>query len=218
MYPTAPEVQAIAATYGSVPLDLRWPDYENHDVLPLFYGGIFAGGARLAGQLSALPPGDVNVILHSHGGNVLLVASYLMSRPLDHVITLGTPVNYDFNFFNMRGFGVSVNSRCQVSTSAGDLDFQFLGASPWQLYFFFANAYNAGVDIVNFGEALANGDDDSAAYWLIQFFEDTDRVEAFAWSTKLELWGPTYVFPGLSHGALHEPPVWWYIRANCAID
>jgi RHS repeat-associated protein len=42
-------------------------------------------------------PGEtLNIVAHSHGGNIAFEASWLLNRPIDNLITLGTPIRSDY--------------------------------------------------------------------------------------------------------------------------
>src|SRR6185436_17641775 len=92
------------------------------------YSGIYEGGWVLGNVLAALPPGDVNVIAHSHGGNVVIIAMYWANREIKHLINMATPVNWDLPRFSM---GQGAFSRCQLSSWADYT--QFGGSSPEQV-------------------------------------------------------------------------------------
>jgi RHS repeat-associated protein len=45
----------------------------------------------------AFAPGEtLNIVAHSHGGNIAFEASWLLNRPIDNLITLGTPIRSDY--------------------------------------------------------------------------------------------------------------------------
>jgi hypothetical protein len=55
------------------------------------YSSIYAGGFGLADFINShqLNPGDkLNVIAHSHGGNVVKIASYFVTHPINNLIKL----------------------------------------------------------------------------------------------------------------------------------
>lgn len=208
-YPSQ-EYETIAATYGHSPVQSYWS--PNDSVFPPFYSDIDSGGYQLANFLVSIP-GDVNVITHSHGGNVAIWSTYLMNRPLRHLINLGTPINWDLPG-HLGGGGAY--SRCQISSSADWV--QFAGASPYQIGNFAYSIYQSIAGAYEAFQALAAGDYDAAlAYFWISVFEALE-AEYWWYSTKIEVVGPTYMFSGLSHGDLHEPPVWNAIAGPCAVN
>ena len=207
----SPEFSAIAGTYGAPPIQFRWT--ENDGVFYPLYDGIVAGGFDLANFLNALPPGDVNVITHSHGGNVAIWATYWMHRPIRHLINLGTPINWDLWRY-LGGYGAS--SHCQISSSSDWT--QFFGASPGQVYAFFDNDYYAALYSYDAVQALVSDDYDSFYYYTGLSAYYAAEAYAWFWSTKIEWNAPTYVFSGLEHSDLHEPPVWYAIAGVCAVN
>jgi hypothetical protein len=207
----SPEFSAIAATYGKPPVQFRW--MQNNGVFYPFYDGIVAGGWDLANFLDSLPGGDINVITHSHGGNVAIWATYLMHRPIRHLINLGTPINWNL-WRSLGGWGAY--SHCQISS---DSDWtQFWGSSPEQVYGFFDSDYYAVRYGIDAGQALANGDYDSFLYYTALAAYYAAQAYNYWWSTKIEWYAPTYVFGGLAHSDLHEPFVWWPIAGVCAVN
>jgi peptidase inhibitor family I36 len=207
----SPEFNAIAGTYGAAPVQFRWT--ENNGVFYPLYDGIVAGGFDLANFISVLPPGDVNVVTHSHGGNVAIWATYLMNRPIRHLINLGTPINFDL--WRYLG-GAGAYRHCQISS---DSDWtQFFGSSPGQVYAFFDSDYYAGLYAYYAVQALINGDYDSFYYDSAVSAWYAYQAYLWFWSTKIELGAPTLVFGGLEHSDLHEPPVWYAIAGACAVS
>src|SRR5262249_54208923 len=107
-------------------------------------------------------------------------------------------------------------SRCQISSMA---DFtQFIGSSPQQVYYFEEATRHSVIYAAYAAQDAFDGDWESFAIdsGLSAYY----AAEAFIWfmSTKVELEGPTYMFGNLSHGDLHEPPVWNSIWRKCAVN
>ena len=211
--PGSGEFNAITATYGQAPQAWPWTNNGFFEVLPPSYVGIVNGGQDLANFLNSLPPGDVNVISHSHGGNVVLMSQAWSSRPIRRYIQLATPVNWDFGGWRY-ALGYGVAGRCQASSSADWK--QFFGSSPYQQANFYYSIYQSYQGAIEAFEALLNGDYEAAYWWFAQsVFE---ALEADYWwdTTKIEVEGPTFMFGGLPHSGLAEPPVWNAIAPYCA--
>jgi pimeloyl-ACP methyl ester carboxylesterase len=210
------EFTAIANTYGTPPQQHRWPDSQNHNIYAPFYSGIFDGAVGLANFLDAYPldPNDnLNIVTHSHGGNVALIALWLTSKSVRHLVNLGTPINWDFGGLR---FTPGTYSRCQVSSVVDWV--QFVGSSPLQVgeygYAEFQAVYHlylALIDLLNeYEEGYLNN---------IAIFLDYQVQAAFWWmSTKEEWQGPTFMYGGLEHWELHEPDVWNDIAPWCAVN
>jgi hypothetical protein len=164
----------------------------------------------MAAILSGMPPGDLNVVTHSHGGNVAILATYYMSRPLRTLVNLGTPINWDL--YGYLG-GAGAYNRCQISSSSDWV--QFAGSSPTQILNFAYAIYSSVVGAIAAFNALIIGDYWSAlAYFNYAVFAVI--VADYWWySTKIEVQGPTYMFSGLSHEDLHTAGVWNAIAPYC---
>ena len=213
----SPEFTAITDTFGHPPLQFRWLDNDIGAVtFPSNYSGIRSGGLALASYINGLglTLGDkLDVIAHSHGGNVALEASYFLSRPYSHLINLGTPVNND-----LRGLGGhGAVSHCQVSSYT---DFtQFSGASPHQVEKYYEHLARAGIYAYHAAKAARDGDWSAFAYYsgLVAYHE----AQAQLWwlSTKWELGARNRMFFGnQKHSDLHEPPIWNAIKNQCALN
>lgn len=211
----SPEYQAIASTFGVQPDRFRWTD--NTAVFWPTYSGIYNGGYALASYINGLqlsPQDNLDVVAHSHGGNVVKIASYFISHPIRHLINLGTPINYDLPLL----YGNMVYHYCQVSSYTDYV--QFGGSSPYQIaiygdaqYWAAYYAYQATLDAI-YGDWDAFGWDSAlaASYQAL--------AEAWWFSTKLAPDGADNImfFGGQSHADLHEPPVWYAIQSSCALN
>lgn len=94
------------------------------------YIGIRTAGRLLAAYInSKLKDGEeLNIVAHSHGGNVVKEASHYLLRRIDNLVTLGTPQNFDLRPLNR----LAVDNYCNVSSLADPV--QFGGASLTQIY------------------------------------------------------------------------------------
>lgn len=210
--PGSAEFSAIAATFGTSPQPWSWTSNSLSEVIPPYYSGILNGGQALANFLNSLPAGEVNLISHSHGGNVVLMSQIWSSRPIRRYIQLATPVNWDFGEWRY-ALGYTVAGRCQASSKADWK--QFFGSSPYQVGNFFYYTYQSVAGAIEAFQSLIGGDYDSAYGWFAQSVFDAWVADSWWDSTKIEVEGDTYMFSGLSHGELHEPPVWNAIAPNC---
>lgn len=200
--------EAIQSWYGFPPSSAGWsPSFL---VFPPGYSDIWSGGPAMANSLTGFPAGDLNVVAHSHGGNVAILSTYYMSRPLRRLVNLGTPINWDLPGY-LGGAGAS--GRCQVSSTADWV--QFIGASPTQIANFAYHVYASIAGAVAAFEAAIAGDYLTAlAYFQASVFEVIE-AEYWWWTTKEEVVGPTLVFTGLSHNDLHSASVWNAIAPYC---
>jgi hypothetical protein len=205
--PGSDESNAIAATYGYTPQP--WPWSNSNSVFPPLYLGIVNGGHDLAQFINGLPPGDVNLISHSHGGNVVLMSQAFGIRPVRRYIQLATPVNWDFNLWRWAMAYGQVAYRCQVSAENDWI--QFGGASPFQIFQFGWELYQAGTAAWEAYEALADGDYVLAYWWFTQIAINLIQADYWFDTAKIEVEGPTLVFSNVGekpHAATHEPPIW----------
>jgi RHS repeat-associated protein len=72
----------------------------------------------------AFAPGEtLNIVAHSHGGNIAFEASWLLNRPIDNLVTLGTPIRGDYalnpNRIGRHIHGYSDNDQVQVRGGYG---------------------------------------------------------------------------------------------------
>jgi RHS repeat-associated protein len=87
-----PVVQQAAKTFGETPVVLQWSGANTNEAR-----------TAAAGQLKALianhtfASGEtLNIVAHSHGGNVAIEAGNSSNHKIDNFITLGTPVRDDY--------------------------------------------------------------------------------------------------------------------------
>ena len=206
--PGSAEYNAIAATYGYAPQPWVWASNSTAEVLPPAYYGIVNGGQELANFINSLPAGDVNLISHSHGGNVVLISQAFGIRPVRRYIQLATPVNWDFWPWRWAIAYGQVAWRCQVSANNDWI--QFSGSSPFQQLQFYWELYDAGSAVWEAIQALRNGDYAAAIWWFSQSAIDLIQADYWFDTAKYEVEGPTLVFSNVSppHGGTHEPPIW----------
>lgn len=211
----SPESVAIAATFGVEPLRFRWTD--NSAIFPPFYSGIYDGGYALAGFINSLQlsaQDNLDVVAHSHGGNVVKIASYFIAHPIRHLINLGTPINYDLPLLASN----AAFHYCQVSSYTDYV--QFSGSSPVQVGFYAYFEYEVGYYTYLATSALF--DDNWDDFWYYSALAASYQAIADSWwlSTKLALDGANNImfYDGQSHADLHEPPVWNAIKSSCALN
>jgi len=214
MNPGSAEWNAIADTFGYAPTPFTWTDNGIEAVLPPFYTGIYNGGFDLANFLNGAGGDNLNVISHSHGGNVTLIAMWYLNRPVSHLINLGTPINWDLWPARVASGSAWVN--CQVSSYADWV--QVSGSSPLQVYEIFYNQGLAAYYVYLAIDAALNDDWDSFAYYM--YLSAEAELEANWWwlTCKIEWYAPTVWFSDENHGQLHEPDVWNQIKYQCALS
>lgn len=204
---------AIATTYGVTPQAWPWTTNGFWDVVAPNYSGILYGGFQLANYLASLPPGEVNIISHSHGGNVVLMSRYWGStRQVRRYIQLATPVNWDFG--SWRYAGPNVQGRCQASSNTDWV--QFFGASPGQITMFAISMYIQYAGSQAAYDALQRGDWAEAYAWFAAASFAGMAADYWFWTTKNEVEGGLATFYGLGHSDMHEPPVWNFIAPYCS--
>jgi RHS repeat-associated protein len=76
---------------------------------------------QLADMVNAVPTGEkVYIAAHSHGGNVAALASSMFTRPVEMIVTMGTPVRADSPFTTTNiGVIVAVSSRGDLTQPLG---------------------------------------------------------------------------------------------------
>jgi hypothetical protein len=215
---------AITATYGAPPFPYFWAQNQWYAVAPPLYYGIVEGSFGLANFLSALPHAEVNVITHSHGGNVLIWATHVMNRPIRHMINLATPINWDIGTANTglppigarRLAGGRTYSHCQISSTT-DL-VQFAGSSIRQQVGFGVNISRAAQYGWKAATALLNGDWAGFAYYSMLAAYHSSQAHEYYWSTKIEHFGRTYGISGVAHTHMHDAFVWRGLVGQCATN
>lgn len=201
---------AIEASYGMTAEPYYWHENSIVQVLPPYYFGIQQGAWGFANFIESLP-GNISVVAHSHGGNVVLFSRYFTARPLRSLTNLATPINYDF--WDWR-FTSHIARRCQVS-SWTDLE-QFIGASPYQIYNFIASSIQAEQSFIQAIVEYQNGNHEYALWALVEASAWTYAAYGWYESTKRELAPtPTHFFGSVSHSYMHSPPVWGAIEPYC---
>lgn len=203
---------AIADTYGAVPEFWFWSSNSWQQVLPPYYTGIVNGAHDLAVFLNSLPPGDVNLIAHSHGGNVVLLSQMWSTRPIRRYITMATPVNWDWWDWRF-ALDYGVEGRCQASSTADWV--QLWGASPYQVGNFVYNVYRSVAGAYEAFEALVNGNYADSYYYFAQSVFDAIEADYWLDTTRREVEGYTHFFVSLGHTELHTPGAWNGLPAFC---
>jgi hypothetical protein len=212
MDPSSPEYQAIGMSFGGQEVTYNW---GGDDVVFPAYSSIYDAGFGLANFINShsFAPGEgLNIVAHSHGGNVVKIATTLgLSHAINNLVNLGTPQNFDLPSINTS----QVVNYCQVSSIA---DFkQFFGASPLQVDLYLAAQDNAVYYQNLADQALLNGDDDS--FFLYESIAVSFLTDAEFWffSTKIDPAANNVLFSTLGHSDLHEVPVWNVLRYACGL-
>jgi len=212
--PTDPEYQAIAATFGGAIYTYHWP---SDNVYPPFYLDIYNGVQGLIDAINAhsFAPGEtLNIVAHSHGGNVVKMATYNINHAITNVVNLGTPQNWDLP-------GIAwpkVGNYCQVSSFTDPI--QFSGSSPGQVGNYLYDEYEVAVYTALEAQDLWDGDWEAAAYDALEIaFYQADAL--YWWlTTKLAIDSPTasnVLYASYSHSALHTPSVWNQVVSDCSL-
>ncbi|HZQ52831.1 MAG TPA: hypothetical protein VFB14_11580 [Bryobacteraceae bacterium] len=154
----------------------------------------------------------LSIVAHSHGGNVVKIASYSISHRIDYLVNLGTPQNWDLPEINL----AAVGNYCQVSSL---IDYvQFAGSSPVQIGAYgYAQteagiySYNEGLDIYNGDYNQALSDAEEIAFW---------QANASGWwmSAKLAVGAYNVLYLNPSHSDLHTADWWPSISYDCGLS
>jgi hypothetical protein len=209
----SPEWRAIFGTFGERQLDFRW---SGNDVFFPAYSSIWDGAAGLANVINGhtFAAGEkLNIIAHSHGGNVVKIASYSIGHRIDNLVALGTPQNFDLPTI----YSPAVNNYCEVSSFTDYV--QFAGASPLQTGLFGYAQYQVGYWLYQESLDLYYNNWDEAAFdaFEVAYYQS---LAASAWlSTKLDPLASTNVlYDSGAHSDLHEPPVWFDLVGACNLS
>ncbi|MBI2627393.1 alpha/beta fold hydrolase [Candidatus Nomurabacteria bacterium] len=98
-------ISAVGKTFGESPTILNWSGRDNiwarkdaaNSLTNMIKDHDFVKGEKL------------NIVGHSHGGNIAILASQMVNRKIDNLVTLGTPARSDYQpNYDMIGNHVNV--------------------------------------------------------------------------------------------------------------
>ena len=210
----SPLFNAIADTYGGqAPIQFFWSQNSLGEVTWPGYTGFQPGAEALAAEVNSSPlEGDLNLVAHSHGGNVLILATPLLNWPVKHLIELGTPVNW---LLTRHTSGLGVQWRCTASSWSDDV--QFYGASPLQVGGYFSQLYLAAQFWEEAWVHFNNQDWEQYGIAMALFAAATVMKNYYWDSTKVEHAGSTIAFDYYNHATMHEPVVWHALPSYCKV-
>ena len=90
--PTNPLIQNASQTFNEPAELFEWSGGDNH------WERLYAA-SRLAAEINAHPfqPGEqLNLVTHSHGGNIAFLVSQMIDRKIDNLVTFALPVRSDY--------------------------------------------------------------------------------------------------------------------------
>lgn len=102
-----PLYQEVARTFGEKPVILDWSGGNSNEART-------EAARKLAAMIAAhsFAPGEsLNIIAHSHGGNIAIEASWLVNRSFTTFVTFGTPIRDDYKPSPMLGNWLNVYSK-----------------------------------------------------------------------------------------------------------
>ena len=219
-WPWTPDIQVlpIGSLVCSPPIGVALgcnyvPLFDIYGYSPLDgYVDIYTGGYNLAVFLHRLvvdPGYQLNLISHSHGGNVVKVAAWLAGigispalPRIQRIINLGTPQNWDLPPMSP---SVSV-SVCQVSSTADYT--QVVGSGVLQVFAVGEAATDAASWSYQAGRAASVGD------WT-DFANDTFNA---SWDTANGIWWTFTTRLETEEGYALIPPNYWGLPANAYSD
>lgn len=204
---------AVTATLGVIPTSFHWYESEFPDIITPNYWGIDSGGFRLGQFLDqTYQPVPLDIVAHSHGGNVAIQGTWRSGRLVRRLYQLGTPVNYDL----WRSTPARVAARCQVSSTNDFI--QPMGASSAQGWNIAAASYNAAASMYFAAEALWAGDYGGYIYYTALAAIYIAEADEAIYSTRLEV-SPAVnlLYNSASHEDLHEPQYWNQAVNHCGL-
>ena len=176
---------------------------------------IFGGGGDFQNFINGLnldPAIPLSIVAHSHGGNVVKLASYGINRPINYLVNLGTPQNWDLPDINP----FILYNYCQVSSFEDYV--QFFGAGLYQIDSWSYDQYSTSIWLEQEAIDLYYNFWDDAAYDAAQVaFYEADA--SFWWfSAKLAYYATNVMLGSESHSDLHTVPVWNNsIKTGCGL-
>jgi RHS repeat-associated protein len=212
------ELAAIGSTFGETPTPWRWDSSFAGVTVIGGYGDIRAAAYNLAVYLNNynFQPGEsLNIVAHSHGGNVVQIAAgyFGLNHTIDNLVELGTPQNWDLYRYQPIN---AANNYCNVSSFTDTT--QFSGASPFQIA---ATSYYAalGLSADRWAfVALADGDMQGFYYFLELSSVYYGISTGYYLTTKLDPYATNNVLlTSGSHSDLHTADVWNAIKKPCGL-
>ena len=112
-------VSAVTTTYGESPIFYKWSGGDNDEARQAAARSL----ARFLEDYEAEHPCErINVVAHSHGGNVAFLASQYTGARIDNLVTLGTPIeSYSPNMENIGHILMVSSSNDRIQPIGGSL-------------------------------------------------------------------------------------------------
>lgn len=211
-------MNAIQASYpGGLVVPHYWNKNSYTEVSALsFYVGINVGGYEFADFVEALgipSSTPLNVVAHSHGGNVVHWGARFITpfRYIDNLITFAPPVNWDINAFGRVGYG----SHCSLFSWTDWV--VFAGSAPYQQqYFFWENERLFGYYMAAAFDEYINGNESTA--WTYFGIATVHQIEAAMYyrSTRVDDWANYNMDLGATdHWNIHTANQWNSLPSWC---
>jgi RHS repeat-associated protein len=207
--------KAIRDTFGEDPRVFEWAALA---VFYPLYSDIQLAGVELAKFLNGydFKEGEkLNIVAHSHGGNVVKVASQNLrqsTRSIDNLVTLGTAQNYDLPLINT----FKVKNHCNVSSLVDPV--QFGGSSPTQIFRTVENTRDGAYHASWAAYELFRGNFSKAAWHSALSAQYFALAAAWVLSTRIDpLANKNVLFGSEGHSELHTVPVWNKINGECGL-
>lgn len=217
-------MDAISQTFGEPAQCWPWDSSFWGTVPP--YGGILDAATKLADFINSYPfaLGErLNIVAHSHGGNVVKLASWSLNHLVDTFVTLGTPVNWDLELMSGGMRMAEGGNYCAVSSN--DDRIQIIGASPLQSYGYYVNSFLSQQymfvaqsylwSVIVYGKYSYYGK--YFKYLALSAFYG-EIADFWEWTIRYDGNANNNVFlDDLGHSDLHTAPVWNSIRGRCGL-
>jgi hypothetical protein len=208
----------VSETFGEEAIVFPWSG-ENVTIFSVYLGIIIAGG-RLADFINnyKFKEGEkLNIVAHSHGGNVVKVATSIgLNRPIDNLVTLGTPQNQDLDDLGFATNPLAMKNYCNVSSLVDPI--QFLGASLGQIINTVRYAAIGARYAFYATEALFSGDFAAWAFYSAVSAEAFGISALWSLSTRIDPYARNVLLGSESHSDLHAPAVWNKIKGPCGLQ
>lgn len=156
---------------------------------------------------------ELNIVAHSHGGNVVKVAlNQGLNRVVNNLVTLGTPQNYDLVLSRQS----EVRNHCNVYSTADPA--QFFGASLYQVRQTFLHAQKSDDYGIQAAWADLYGLHDLArTYRELSVFHGL-ASKNWEMSTRVDFRATRNVSVNfVSHSGLHTPEMLNSIKGSCGL-
>lgn len=167
----------IQSTFGEKPTVLNWSGGDNRWERAAAAGQLFS----LVNNHEFKANEKLNIVGHSHGGNIALLASHMLERPIDNLVTFALPVRSDY-----QAEPGKINNHINVYTNFDAV--QVLGGGSYSITGLLGRMFGRTGERV--GELLGLGEFGPAGFWVqsARNRDATNQAIGTPWGSHSGLW------------------------------